>query len=829
MIKLTSVTKVYKSKLDKSVIALDDVSLELPEKGLVFIVGKSGSGKSTMLNIIGGLDSTTQGAVELLGVGLLSDKTTLDAYRNTYLGFVFQEFHLIETLTVYENIALALEMKGDIPRIEDVEQVLNKVDLDGLKNRYPDELSGGQKQRVAIARALIKQPHIILADEPTGNLDSTTGEDIIALLKNLSDERLVVIVSHDEEAAALYGDRRIELKDGKIASDTLDAEKPINSADCLSDKGLNAAKLSFKSILKFVISALKYKSGKLIASVILSVLSIMMFGSAFILSKYDSEWQIVRNMEKFGVESVVILPDYIRGGENWNIRTNMYYYLLNKYPSVDNLLLYDSPIYQYANNGKFETYFDHIAQVESETDIEKKMGLKLLPASLPLDNDSIYLTDASIHLLRIVAEEVLQNDDPMSKERYYFKNGDAIVDLTSDIENTDLIGTELWAYAGYNSEDSKMARIAGVVETDYRKVLGEYDSMSDSEKEVAEYLYGYIYMLTYAKKDKIIQLTKPASYMAIEPELYDTKFFVDTTAIKSEKILEIMTVGDLLAHRLPEYGLVAPTDNEIIINVDLYNLLFDEDITLDEQEISIKQQNVGKKISLQIYDESKAAVVNLQGLIIKGVTGKLGYDRDGPLIYCSQETYDILVPLAVLPNGIMLRMNDTTMTKNLLNDLREINYFSDAPISSKFYELETGFKTFYKIFSVASGIFLLFSILLLMNFINSGVNAKKKEIGILRALGARIIDTERIFLVESAIIASIITVMSSIVLVIMTIVMNSVLGFKQEMNGTSIISMHWLTIPVIIIMSYVITALSAMLPAYRISKMKPVDAIKKVA
>ena len=216
MIKLSNLSKTYKSKNRLTCKALDDLSFVLPDKGFVFIIGKSGSGKSTLLNMIGGLDSKTSGEI-IVDNHVLTDFSTreYDDYRNEYVGFIFQDFHLIDDLTIFDNVKLALSLQGQEDD-ELVEEALEKVDLAGYGNRYPRELSGGQKQRVAIARALVKDPKVILADEPTGNLDKTTTMQILDLLKKLSEEILVCIVSHNMNDANMYADRIIELADGKV-------------------------------------------------------------------------------------------------------------------------------------------------------------------------------------------------------------------------------------------------------------------------------------------------------------------------------------------------------------------------------------------------------------------------------------------------------------------------------------------------------------------------------------------------------------------------------------------------------------------------------------
>ena len=235
MLEVKNIFKSYKPKKGPEVKALNGVSIKFPEKGLVFILGKSGSGKSTLLNVLGGLDVIDEGEIIIKGKSSKDfTQADFDSYRNTYLGFVFQEYNILEEFTVGKNIALALELQGKKATDEIIEEILKEVDLAGFSNRKLNELSGGQKQRVAIARALIKNPEIILADEPTGALDSKTGLQVFDTLKSLAKDKLVIVVSHDREFAEMYGDRVIELKDGKVISDI---EKFKEKPD-LTDSGL---------------------------------------------------------------------------------------------------------------------------------------------------------------------------------------------------------------------------------------------------------------------------------------------------------------------------------------------------------------------------------------------------------------------------------------------------------------------------------------------------------------------------------------------------------------------------------------------------------------
>ena len=220
MLEVTDLSKTYRGKGTEDVQALKGVSFTLPDTGMVFILGKSGSGKSTLLNLLGGLDAPDEGEIALDGKSSSGfGERDWDEYRNRCVGFVFQEYNLLPEFSVRDNIGIALELQKKAVDAERIGSILRQVGLGGLEKRRPTQLSGGQKQRVAIARALIKEPKIILADEPTGALDAKTGKEILLLLKELSKEKLVIVVSHDAEFAHTFGDRILEIADGAIVRD----------------------------------------------------------------------------------------------------------------------------------------------------------------------------------------------------------------------------------------------------------------------------------------------------------------------------------------------------------------------------------------------------------------------------------------------------------------------------------------------------------------------------------------------------------------------------------------------------------------------------------
>ncbi|MDQ3711479.1 MAG: ABC transporter ATP-binding protein [Acidobacteriota bacterium] len=221
MIELKTVTKIVRSGTEDLTI-LDDVSMEIPDGQFVAVTGASGSGKSTLLGLIAGLDAPTLGEIFIDGESITEMKEDgLATLRSEKIGFIFQSFHLIPSLTAYENVLIPMEILGLKNARNRAEQLLVDVDLTNRGHHYPTELSGGEQQRIAIARAFANQPKILLADEPTGNLDSRNGSHIFDLMTDLHSKNNVtlVLVTHDQLLAE-KAQRQIILKDGRVLSDT---------------------------------------------------------------------------------------------------------------------------------------------------------------------------------------------------------------------------------------------------------------------------------------------------------------------------------------------------------------------------------------------------------------------------------------------------------------------------------------------------------------------------------------------------------------------------------------------------------------------------------
>lgn len=447
MIELKNVKKIYKTKSGE-VNALDGVSLTLPEKGLIFISGKSGCGKTTFLNVIGGLDGIDQGEISIYGKNFSSfSQAEYDGYRNTFIGFVFQEYNLLPEFTVEKNIRIAMEIQGKPFDDDTVNELLRDMDILNLKNRKPTQLSGGQCQRVAIARALAKQPHVIMADEPTGALDNKMGKQVLDILKKLSKEKLVIVVSHDTDSAEQYADRIIQLSDGKVISDItfsdreldsnvsekndkfivkngceLTAEEKDSLADAIKNKKkiefidkflyrekkdtvaseintstrevkLKKSKMKVKSSIELGVKALAVKPLRLIFTILLSTIAFAVFGMFDTVASFSTK-NVLNNLLSTGDSTTA---------------------------SVYSRYIIDNDLDNYYN---MKLSQDEIARLEKQTGYSIK-GI------YDFSDNALGSTNNTYPIIEIASSTVIDG------QRYYSKNVTGIVEFTSDEINQD--------------------------------------------------------------------------------------------------------------------------------------------------------------------------------------------------------------------------------------------------------------------------------------------------------------------------------------------------------------------------------------------------------
>ena len=307
MLELKRINKIYETDGFKQK-ALNDVSLSFRKCEFVSILGPSGSGKTTLLNIIGGLDDYTSGDLIIGGVSTKKYKDRdWDTYRNHEIGFVFQSYNLIPHQSILANVELALTLSGvsKSERRKRAKAALKEVGLEKHINKRPNQLSGGQMQRVAIARALVNNPSILLADEPTGALDSKTSSQIMEMLKSVAEDRLVIMVTHNKELADQYSTRIINLKDGVIEGDS----NPFDGAydELNNEKKIKKTSMSFKTALSLSLNNLLTKKGRTILTAFAG--SIGIIGIALIMSLSNGVQEYINRVEEETLTSYPLVID----------------------------------------------------------------------------------------------------------------------------------------------------------------------------------------------------------------------------------------------------------------------------------------------------------------------------------------------------------------------------------------------------------------------------------------------------------------------------------------------------------------------------------------
>lgn len=350
MLNLKNITKIYKTSSFEQK-ALDDVSISFRNNEFVFILGESGSGKTTLLNIIGGLDNSYEGDLIINGKSTKNFKNEdFDSYRNNLLGLVFQNYNLINHLSVLENVELPLKLANvDYKKRKELALLsLKKVNLENHIYKKPNELSGGERQRVAIARAIVNNPKIITLDEPTGALDSKTSIEIMELIKEISKDKLVIMVTHNKELSKKYASRIIELKDGKIIKDTNNYNSNEKEEILLNKK----TKMKFMDALKLSLSNIKTKKGRTILTSLAS--SVGIIGIALVLSLSNGFNKQIKKYEQkiFSTMPIVINKEALNLTLDDNKKLNTYQninYVIPRKSDNDDIIKYNNISNDYIN------------------------------------------------------------------------------------------------------------------------------------------------------------------------------------------------------------------------------------------------------------------------------------------------------------------------------------------------------------------------------------------------------------------------------------------------------------------------------------------------
>lgn len=609
MIELYNISKTYKSKKKVKTNALSNVSLKLPDAGLVFIVGKSGSGKSTLLNIIGGLDKEDSGEIVVDGKSLKKFKSKdYDYYRNRYIGFVFQEFNLIDEYNVYDNILISLKLQRKHYDKEDCEKMLSYLGLSNLKTRKINELSGGEKQRVSIARALIKNPMVLICDEPTGSLDVINSEQIFDILKNISKSKLVIVVSHDIENAKKYGDGIIELSDGNVIYNNI-------IIDFVEEKKFKSykSKLPLKDKLKFAFLNLFKHKIRLIFSIFLICASLVFFQLSRNISDIDIIHTHIKSLNDINSNTIKInkyetgfLTSYERTFDSTDYgfdKENFYKLYRVQENGIFLGLDYntDNMVNEY---GYQDAYYYHDRSLDRFIVASPDYFInKKIIGRLPLSSEEIlihsYLADIIIHTG--IRKYVKQDNNTIASYIYYYPRS-----------YDELINSEEYIAFG----DSHKLKIVGIIEDDtskysYIKDFESYENLFDNkdgifvakDRDILHFMidivnpaYDIFVSSDFVNEENYIRNTRTTdNIIATSDKFYSrTSYLNNTNYYNGKKIIKIDKLND----------------NEIILNTEYlnaisngeYNRKLDEYILDYEKEFKPKQE---EKEAIQNRNDEK--------------------------------------------------------------------------------------------------------------------------------------------------------------------------------------------------------------------------------
>ena len=845
MIVLSNIKKSYQSKKGGSHEALKGISLTLPSRGMVFLLGKSGSGKTTLLNIIGLLDTATEGTLEINGV--VPEGKRLDDLRNQYSSFVFQDFALLENETIGQNVALALELQNVKDTGERVANALEKVGLAGYEKRLPAELSGGEKQRVAIARAIIKNSEIILADEPTGNLDSENGEEVFDILKSLSKDKLVLIVSHDRESAVKYADRIVEIKDGCIISDSA---PEVAEEKKQADAGI---KSHLPTLLALRMGWRNFGKKKLRSAMtfILATLAITVLAFAEVFASFTAERAIAKTIVQNDLDYITLKPF---AGDPSDLSSNFGGSYINddsKLRSVLDGVSYLEILYE--KSFSYSRVLPQAYLVEDKAHLEA-MGFELYDGSLELTDESVYVTD---YMLDDMRRHAWSNT---MQVQYGVREGDQIlpIDIAAYGQNETLIGKTLWILMKYSGSGIEVP-LAGIVKTDYKKYFdgnlvqgstwlpdkgAEYSRIRLTEDFRRDNLYKMLYCTRNFSLHHLAEYTidggaskdaenftlkgiNYASYMAFSLRNNTTYSANDSTLIAESDTLK--QVGNLTLNA-----------NEIVISGWMYNKLFGNEIIYDDfvdyyYDYELREavykvikypKHLGDTVSFS-YTRNGNTLFEKDYTVV-GITMDRLDEENSPAFYVGADGIAEFADASARLAQILVNVQNLREGKirRLLDTLRyDYNIKTDFVYSNTIYANEPLQRLIGYGFLAVGAIMLIVTVLIVVSLISFNIIDQRKEIGILRALGARASDVAKIYLCQAGIVASVVFALSAVLSSVLIYALNAVFA-NYWIAGLVTVGFTGFSWIILIFGSFVALFLATSLPLRKISRQKPVDAIK---
>ena len=758
MLELKNINKIYKTN-DLKQTALKNINVKFRKNEFVSILGPSGSGKTTLLNIIGGLDKYSSGDLIINGVSTkkYNDKD-FDAYRNHKVGFVFQSYNLIPHQSALSNVELALTLSGvkKEERRKRAIDVLKRVGLEHHMHKRPNQMSGGQMQRVAIARALINNPDILLADEPTGALDSETSIQIMELLKNISKEKLVIMVTHNPELATIYSNRIIKILDGKIIDDS----NPFDGEDKIINKSkTKKTSMSFLTALSLSLNNLMTKKGRTILTSFAG--SIGIIGIALILSLSNGFKVEIDNFEKKSLSQAPI--------------------------TITNTAM-KSTIIEANNREKFPNG----SNIYVEKDIMTSQVHKNIITSKYI--------------------EYIENLDKTNLSGIAYQKGTNLIIVNKDYNgNYNLVstlnsGAQSWSLLPSNPNDNENS----VIDTMYDVLAGE---IKDDEPGL---------VLQVDNKNQIYESV------------------LEVLGLENK---ESLTFDDILNQEL-----------KLIINDDYYKQIGDvfypnsnlEELYNSNNSITIKVQAIirGKEeqamitngsgfgytnalTELIINNNKNSNIVKLQKEKDYNILTNMPFDENITKDYILGYLGDDAIPVAIYlyPKDFNTKEKIIEYLDNYNNELNEEEKIQYTDMASMISSLSGGIMDAITVVLVAfSSISLVVSSIMIGIITYISVLERTREIGILRALGARAKDIKRVFNAETFIIGLVSGIIGIGITYLLNIPINMIIeNISGLPNVAKLNIIHAITL---IIISICLTVIGGAIPSRIASKKDPVVALR---
>lgn len=874
MLQLKNIVKNYVMG-DTRIQALKGIDLEFRKSDFVSILGPSGCGKTTMLNIIGGLDRYTSGDLVINGVSTKEYKDVdWDIYRNNSIGFVFQSYNLISHQTVYTNVELALTLAGISPaeRKKRVIEVLEKVGLADQIHKKPTQMSGGQMQRVAIARALVNNPDILLADEPTGALDSETSIQIMELIKEIAKDRLVIMVTHNGELAEKYSTRVIRLLDGSVIDDT----NPYISEQEISKRGRQKRKkisisfptalsLSFKNLLtkktRTILTSFAGSIGIIGIALILSLSSGMRAYISDIerdtLSTYPLELQ-VQSMDMSGMMSVMMennrninkakdnQPDKIYAN---NIMTKMIESMTSQVKKND---LKQFKQYLESNDGKKFLDYTNTIQYSYNVDLQvfdtdTTKITQINPSSVfsvfEMNNGMSSSMNVGMGMDRInVWTEMLDNKD-LLRTQYDVIAGDwpqayneivLIVDKNNELSDMVLYSLGLLDQTEFD-ELMKAAMKGEEYQTSSENAIFNYDEILSlryklllntdyyvkenngwvDKREDALYMKG---LIENALELKIVGILRPSENM----ETSTMSGSIGYTSDLTNHIINEILKTDIAKEQL------ADADTNVLTGVPFDVDNYVDELTMDDVRAMISEMPESEQAQAQVMlaNMTEQEVIKLFAERIKS-ENKVSYEDN--LATLGIADLDNPSAIKLYPKGFESKKQIETLIADY-NKLQEdagreeqvINYTDIVGLMTSSMSDIINIISYVLIAFVAISLVVSSIMIAIITYIS--VLERTKEIGILRSIGASKKDITRVFNAETIIEGLVAGTMGILITILLNIPINSIINSLTGISGVSELPVYGAV--GLIIISVVLTVVAGFIPSKMAAKKDPVAALR---